>query len=122
MTISFAVLRDADGGALAVPAPETATLGSQPTRTLSLDGEGWLLATDPQNVGRTEQWFNAPTTDAQPTKVPWIIQDVFPNYHGVAWYWRDFVTPPNPHVDGRFILRFSGCGLPGGGLAERRAA
>jgi hypothetical protein len=40
------------------------------------------------------------------TKVPWIIQDAFPGYHGVAWYWRDFVAPTNPHPQGRGLLRF----------------
>ena len=105
-TINFAVLDAAAGETVAVGAPSAATLGSQPTRTLSLDGEGWLLATDPQNVGRTEQWFNASTKEAKPTKVPWIIQDIFPGYHGVAWYWKDFTAPANPHDQGRFILRF----------------
>jgi hypothetical protein len=89
-----------------VKATKTAMLGSQPTKTLSLDGEGWLLATDHLNIGRTEQWFNAPTKNAKPTRVPWIIQDVFPNYHGIAWYWRDFTAAPNQHKNGRFILRF----------------
>ncbi len=40
------------------------------------------------------------------TKAPWIIQDAFPEYHGVAWYWRVFDTPSNAHADGRFLLRF----------------
>ena len=78
----------------------------QPTLTLSLDGEGWLLGTDPKNVGRTELWFNAPTKEAKPTRVPWIIQEAFPAYHGVAWYWRDFDAPTNPHPQGRCLLRF----------------
>jgi hypothetical protein len=38
--------------------------------------------------------------------VPWIIQDPFPGYHGVAWYWRDFPAPVNPHPRGRYLLRF----------------
>ena len=105
-TLSFAVLNDDGGEPLAVPAPKTATLGAQPTLVTSLDGEGWLLATDPNNIGRTEQWFNAPRPEAKPTKVPWIIQDVFPNYHGVAWYWKEFTAPANPHDQGRFVLRF----------------
>ncbi len=105
-TLSFAVLNDGGGEPLAVPAPKTATLGSQPTLVTSLDGEGWLLATDPNNIGRKEQWFNAPRPEAKPTKVPWIIQDVFPNYHGVAWYWKEFKAPTNPHDQGCFILRF----------------
>jgi hypothetical protein len=105
-TISFAVLGDAAVKTLVESSPKTATLGSQPTTTHSLDGDQWKIATDPKNVGREGKWFNAPTKDAKPTKVPWIIQDVFPDYHGVAWYWRDFSAPANPHDNGRFILRF----------------
>ncbi|MHB1035958.1 MAG: glycoside hydrolase family 2 protein [Pirellulales bacterium] len=76
------------------------------TRVIPLDGDNWLLATDPQNVGRDQGWTQAPRPDAKKTKVPWIIQDAFPGYHGVAWYWRDFTAPANPHRDGRFWLRF----------------
>ena len=72
---------------------------------LSLDGPGWRLATDPKNVGRDQRWFAAPRTEALPTQVPWIIQDAFPGYHGVAWYWREFLAPANPHADGRYLLR-----------------
>jgi len=73
--------------------------------TISLDGP-WLLATDPQNVGREQKWFESPRPEAKPTRVPWIIQEVFPGYHGVAWYWRDFDAPANPHPQGRTLLRF----------------
>jgi len=73
----------------------------------SLDG-AWQIATDPQNVGRTEKWWTAPRADAKTTRVPWIIQDAFPAYHGVAWYWRDFQIGANPHAQGRFLLRFWG--------------
>ena len=38
--------------------------------------------------------------------MPWIIQDAFPGYHGVAWYWREFEAPTNPHAGGRHLLRF----------------
>ncbi|MCU0960661.1 MAG: hypothetical protein MUF48_11205, partial [Pirellulaceae bacterium] len=76
-----------------------------PSPVISLDGQ-WLLATDPQNVGRDQQWWTAPRPDAKVTKVPWIIQDAFPGYHGVAWYYRDFVVPANPHTAGRTVLRF----------------
>lgn len=74
--------------------------------TISLDGDRWLLATDPQNVGRVQSWFKTPRPEARPTRVPWIIQDVFPDYHGVAWYWREFTPPVNPHPRGRYFLRF----------------
>ena len=47
-----------------------------------------------------------PRSESVPTRVPWIIQDAFPAYHGVAWYWREFVAPTNPHPQGRYLLRF----------------
>jgi len=72
----------------------------------ALDGPGWLLATDPQNVGRDQQWWNAPRPEAKPARVPWIIQDTFPGYHGVAWYWRDFMIPARPAAEGRVLVRF----------------
>lgn len=72
---------------------------------ISLDGE-WLLATDPQNAGRDGQWWTAPHPEAEPTRVPWIIQDAFPGYHGVAWYWKEFEAPANPEPGGRALLRF----------------
>ena len=48
---------------------------------VSLDGD-WLLAKDSLNVGRTENWWKVPVPEARPIKVPWILQDVFPAYHG----------------------------------------
>ena len=72
----------------------------------SLDGDGWRIATDANNEGREAKWFSAPRKEAKPTKVPWIIQDAFPGYHGVAWYWREFDAPTNPHLGGRYLLRF----------------
>ncbi|MBN2022068.1 MAG: hypothetical protein JW809_04680 [Pirellulales bacterium] len=77
-----------------------------PTAVVSLGSEGWLIAGDPQNVGREQQWFGQPRPDAVKTHVPWIIQEPMPGYHGVAWYWRDFVAPANAHRDGRYLLRF----------------
>ena len=74
-------------------------------KTVSLDGP-WLLATDPENVGRTQEWWKSPRAEAKQTRVPWIIQDAFPGYHGMAWYWREFDAPVNPHAVGRYLLRF----------------
>ena len=71
----------------------------------SLDGE-WLLATDPKNIGRDEKWWERPAAGAKAAKVPWIIQEVFPGYHGLAWYWREFVLPDHPQHSGRHLLRF----------------
>jgi len=83
-------------------APATA----RPTAVISLDGDEWLLAPDPKNVGRVEKWFLAPRPGAKKTKVPWIIQDAFPGYHGAAWYWRDFTAPASDRPGGRYLLRF----------------
>jgi len=66
----------------------------------------WLLATDPQNVGREKEWWKARVSEAKPARVPGIIQEVFPRYHGVVWYWREFTAPANPHREGRYLLRF----------------
>ena len=71
----------------------------------SLDGD-WRLAVDPGNVGREEQWWNCPPKGAKPARVPWIIQEAFPGYHGIAWYWREFVLPAGPPHPGRYLLRF----------------
>jgi len=86
----------------------TATLasGGRCTGVTSLDGPGWLIATDPQNTGRNQEWWEAPVEGARETRVPWVTQDIFPEYHGVAWYWRRFSAPPNPHAGGRCLLRF----------------
>lgn len=75
------------------------------TQILCLDGDGWLLATDPDNIGRTEQWWKQPRKDAKRVKVPGVIQDAFPDFRGVVWYWKDLAVPQNPHPDGRYLIR-----------------
>jgi len=70
-----------------------------------LDGE-WLIAVDPDNLGCRDRWYDGPAAAARPARVPWIIQDAFPAYHGLAWYWREFAAPANPHPHGRYLLRF----------------
>jgi hypothetical protein len=73
---------------------------------ISLDGDDWLIATDADNVGKDQKWWEGPRLDAKPTKVPWIIQEVFPYYYGLAWYWKDFVDPANSHEGGRYLMKF----------------
>jgi beta-galactosidase/beta-glucuronidase len=76
-----------------------------PNTVVPLEGE-WLLATDPQNVGRAQKWFTSDLRGATPTRVPGIIQEDFPAYHGVAWYCREFVAPIHPYTLGRYLLHF----------------
>ncbi len=72
---------------------------------VSLDGE-WLIDKDPLNIGKAEKWWKTPVPGAKKIKVPWILQDVFPAYHGVVWYWHDFLSPKNVYPSGRTLLRF----------------
>ena len=80
-------------------------VASAPNRSLALDGE-WSIATDPGNSGREQRWSVRTASQASKTKVPSIIQEVFPAYHGVVWYWREFRVPIHPDKLGLFLLRF----------------
>ena len=97
----FSVIVSATLAACAADSP-----GAQSSSVVSLDGPGWLLATDPKNVGRDQKWWEKPPSEAKTVKVPGIIQEPFPMYHGVAWYWREFAAAANPHAQGRYLLRF----------------
>ena len=77
------------------------------TQTISLNGTDWRIAIDSNNLGREKKWYKSPpVSDSRQTPVPWVIQDIFHDYHGVAWYWREFEIPENPHRGGRTLLKF----------------
>ncbi len=77
------------------------------TQTMSLNGNDWRIAIDSNNVGRQNAWFKIPPVSAsKQTKVPWIIQDIFHDYHGVAWYWREFDTPEMHDNGWEYLLKF----------------
>lgn len=93
------------------------TLGMQaaelPTRdsavksqTILLDGSDWRIEADPGNKGREEKWFESARPDAKPTSVPGVVQNVFTDFHGPAWYYREFDVTVHPHENGRYFLRF----------------
>jgi hypothetical protein len=82
--------------------PPTANRGNA-VRTLA--GE-WRLATDPGNLGRDQRWFDSIRAEARPAPVPGIIQQVFPGYHGVAWYWHQFRAARPASAHERCLLRF----------------
>ncbi|MBQ2684654.1 MAG: hypothetical protein IJG02_12360, partial [Thermoguttaceae bacterium] len=78
------------------------------TVTTSLDGT-WQVRIDPDNAGKAEEWFARPLSESgetSPLPVPGVIQQVWPDYHGLAWYERTFLTPDNPNENGRVVLRF----------------
>lgn len=76
------------------------------TEVYPLDGTNWLLAVDESDSGYKQGWAKHATGHAVSTKVPWVIQDAFPDYHGVAWYWREFKAPSNIHRQGQYLVRF----------------
>ena len=76
------------------------------TLVTSLDGE-WTIATDEHNAGREQKWFLNPPADTKRTRVPSIIQETYPAYHGVVWYWRKFEATANSYAGGRYLLRFN---------------
>jgi len=67
----------------------------------------WKLARDPANEGKRLNWQeDPPERDGRPALVPGIIQQAFPDYHGVAWYWTTFHAPSKPTSGTFHALRF----------------
>lgn len=67
---------------------------------------GWVLLPDPDEVGIRDGWFAAPRVGAQAAPVPGIIQQVFPDSLGVAWYWASIQLPDAVPDGHRVLLRF----------------
>lgn len=82
---------------------KTGTLNNAIARTLN---GVWKLATDPENIGKNERWFESVRPDAKDAPVPGIIQQVFPAYHGVAWYWHSFELNGGNLQGDRALIRF----------------
>jgi hypothetical protein len=80
----------------------------QPAKTLVVPlDSGWVIYTDPQNIGRAQEWFHTQQPGAKATRVPSIIQETHPGYHGVVWYWLEFDVKRNPWRGGRYLIRFN---------------
>jgi hypothetical protein len=73
--------------------------------TQTLSGQ-WRLVTDPENKGRDEGWFNNIRSESKEAVVPGVIQQVFPAYHGVAWYWHSFIPDFRWTSGDRVLIRF----------------
>lgn len=74
---------------------------------LPLDS-GWFIATDKENAGKQMGWEGAIASDAIPACVPSIIQQFFPEYHGVAWYWCRFTPELEIDESERVLIKFGG--------------
>ena len=70
----------------------------------TLSGQ-WLLAHDPDNAGRVKQYPGTVPTDARPAPVPGVVQQVFPDKHGVFWYYHSFALLAR-RGGHRVLLRF----------------
>jgi len=66
----------------------------------------WKLACDPENRGRGDRWFERVQPDAVDVAVPCVIQEAFPGYHGVAWYWHSFAVACRRQPGYRLLIRF----------------
>ena len=65
----------------------------------------WKICTDPSNGGLGANWQSAIPPQAVDAPVPGIIQQVFPDYQGLAWYWCELapmLVPPGHRV----LIRF----------------
>ncbi len=57
----------------------------------------WKICADPDLEGLDANWPRAVPSQAVAAPVPGIIQQVFPDYQGVGWYWCEvapFAVPP----------------------------
>ena len=68
----------------------------------------WLVAPDPQNIGKLQGsgYADAIRPDALPVPVPGILQQTLPEYHGVVWYYYTLENPFAFVADRRFLLSF----------------
>ena len=87
------------------PVP-SASGAPEPNRIQLLNGP-WTLACDPANEGKRLNWQGKPPgRDVCPAIVPGTIQQSFPGYHGVAWYWTAFRAPAKPASGTFHSIRF----------------
>lgn len=68
--------------------------GAHPENAVQVLTGSWKLAVDPENAGREAGWHAAVRPEAVEAPVPGVIQQVFPGYHGAAWYWHVFQAAP----------------------------
>ena len=68
----------------------------------------WLIDIDLANDGVARGWTAAVSQTAKNTVVPSIIQQAFPEYHGVAFCWNVFTPALTVGERDRLLLRFEG--------------
>ena len=69
--------------------------------------QDWKIAIDPENAGKLKQWFAAiPESQVKDAIVPGVIQQVYPDYYGVAWYWNQIGSTFPSESGQRILLKF----------------
>ncbi len=76
-------------------------------KSLNLDTE-WFIAPDVDNAGKYNGWEKEIHPTAVSAYVPSIIQQFFPDYHGVAYYWCRFAPDIDACETDRIMLCFGG--------------
>jgi len=84
--------------------PEAMQIGN--AATVQMLSGTWKLAVDPANEGLKNRWFEGIRPEGKEAPVPGIIQQVFPGYHGVAWYWHSFRVASGRARGDRVLIRF----------------
>lgn len=76
-------------------------------KVLNLEND-WYIAKDSENIGKAVGFEKSIQKSAIKAFVPSIIQQFFPEYHGVAYYWCKFVSTLKIAETERVILNFGG--------------
>lgn len=74
--------------------------------TMQFLNDVWWICPDPDDSGLTQGYATTRPDCVKEAVVPGIIQQVFPDYHGVAWYWNEFKTRQQLPSHHRYRLRF----------------
>ncbi|MBQ7524894.1 MAG: glycoside hydrolase family 2, partial [Abditibacteriota bacterium] len=78
------------------------------TNVTTLDapaGGGWKIVRDPTNRGMIDRWQRAVPHGAVDIRVPGTLQEAFPGYWGLVWYYRPLQNIKK-RDDARYLLRF----------------
>ena len=67
---------------------------------------GWHILPDPDNTGKLARWFDAVPDTVRAATVPGTIQQAFPDYHGVAWYWLKFSPTLVKQAGNSYAIKF----------------
>ena len=68
----------------------------------------WYIAKDENNIGVSNGWENSVQDGAVSAYVPSVIQQFFPDYNGLAYYWCKFTPSLFVEENDRIFVKFGG--------------